>query len=268
MTHRNLTCTELDNRLGEYLARGLNDSSVAEIELHLSGCPSCAALVRDLEEISREAASLPVLSPSTDLWPAIAQRLDAPIVDLPARASTRVNRTRTPSWHRLRAGAIAAGLMGITAIGTFLLTRRATTPQVAVVRTPIASTLPTVLASDSTRGLVPDGEPSARQHASSAAQTSATAMPVSRAVRIPARDTYTAEILSLRGIVSQRRDELDPRTIAVIESSLSTIDSAIAEARHALQVDPASRFLSAQLNKALEKKLGLLRTAALLPSRT
>ena len=51
-------------------------------------------------------------------------------------------------------------------------------------------------------------------------------------------------------------------------SSIATIDSAIAEARRALEVDPASRFLSTQLNKALEKKLGLLRTAALLPSRT
>jgi hypothetical protein len=75
------------------------------------------------------------------------------------------------------------------------------------------------------------------------------------------------EIGRLRGVLSQRREDLDPATVAVLENSLKTIDKAVAEARQALANDPASRFLRDQLNKALEKKLGVLRTAALLPSR-
>ena len=35
MTTRNLTCHELDERLGDYLDGTLDDSSVADIELHL-----------------------------------------------------------------------------------------------------------------------------------------------------------------------------------------------------------------------------------------
>jgi hypothetical protein len=64
-----------------------------------------------------------------------------------------------------------------------------------------------------------------------------------------------------------RRADLDPATIAVVENSLTTIDRAIADARAALARDAASAFLNEQLNRALEKKLGLLRTVAFLPPR-
>jgi len=46
------------------------------------------------------------------------------------------------------------------------------------------------------------------------------------------------------------------------------IDDAIAQSKAALAQDPASRFLNNQLNSALDKKLELLRTAAMLPNRT
>jgi hypothetical protein len=67
-------------------------------------------------------------------------------------------------------------------------------------------------------------------------------------------------------VFDQQSEVLDPRTRAVLSSSLRTIDSAIAEARAALDRDPASQFLTHQLNKSLEQKLGLLRKAALLSS--
>jgi len=86
--------------------------------------------------------------------------------------------------------------------------------------------------------------------------------------RVPAAVTYDREISALRKLLEQRRNDLEPSTVAVLENSLTTIDKAIAEARAALAGDPASRFLKDQLNKALDKKLELLRTAALLPSRT
>ena len=79
---------------------------------------------------------------------------------------------------------------------------------------------------------------------------------------------YDREIVKLRSMVQTRRAELDPRTIAVLEQSIAVIDSAIAQSRAALAKDPASGFLATQLNQSLEKKVELLRTAALLPSRT
>jgi hypothetical protein len=79
---------------------------------------------------------------------------------------------------------------------------------------------------------------------------------------------YDKEISKLRTIVRSRRADLDPRTIAVLEQSIAVIDSAIAQSRSALAKDPASGFLANQLNHSLEKKVELLRTAAMLPART
>jgi len=51
----------------------------------------------------------------------------------------------------------------------------------------------------------------------------------------------------------------------VVEQSLRTIDQAIADARAALTTDASSPYLNDQLNRALEKKVSVLRRVALLP---
>ena len=61
---------------------------------------------------------------------------------------------------------------------------------------------------------------------------------------------------------------MDPRTAAIIEANLKVIDDAIAQSKAALAQDLASRFLKDQLKSAVDKKVELLRTAALLPNRT
>jgi hypothetical protein len=83
-----------------------------------------------------------------------------------------------------------------------------------------------------------------------------------------ARPMYDREIGLLRTIVHERRAQLDPATVAVLEQSVAVIDSAIAQSRAALARDPASGFLATQLNHSLEKKVELLRLAASLPART
>jgi hypothetical protein len=62
------------------------------------------------------------------------------------------------------------------------------------------------------------------------------------------------------------RDELDPRTIVVIERNLTAIDQAIREARAALDADPANTFLNSHLADARRKKLELLRRATMIHS--
>ncbi|HJQ55108.1 MAG TPA: hypothetical protein VJ825_14810 [Gemmatimonadaceae bacterium] len=79
---------------------------------------------------------------------------------------------------------------------------------------------------------------------------------------------YVNEISRLRSIIDNRRSQLDPVTVGVIEHNLAVIDSAIAQCRSALAKDPASAFLMQSLNNALENKVELLRTAATLPPRT
>jgi hypothetical protein len=56
--------------------------------------------------------------------------------------------------------------------------------------------------------------------------------------------------------------------VAIIERNLQIIDAAIAQSRAALARDPASQMLDQQLTHALDKKVELLRTAAMLPAST
>ena len=79
---------------------------------------------------------------------------------------------------------------------------------------------------------------------------------------------YDREIAKLRLLIEQRRNQLDPVTVAIIEKNLQVIDSAIAECKRAIARDPASRFLIESLNQSLQTKVELMRTAALLPTRT
>ncbi len=46
------------------------------------------------------------------------------------------------------------------------------------------------------------------------------------------------------------------------------IDTAIADCKKAIANDPSSRFLIESLNQSLQTKVELMRTAAMLPSRT
>jgi hypothetical protein len=79
---------------------------------------------------------------------------------------------------------------------------------------------------------------------------------------------YEGEIGALRNIIETRRSDLDSSTVAVLEKNLKLIDQAIAESKAALAADPASTFLAEQVSRAYDTKLELLRSAALLPSRT
>jgi hypothetical protein len=79
---------------------------------------------------------------------------------------------------------------------------------------------------------------------------------------------YGREIEMLQRIVSQRKTVLDTSTVAIIEKNLRIIDAAIEQSRAALEKDPASRLLGQQLTHALDKKVELLRTAAMLPAST
>jgi len=72
----------------------------------------------------------------------------------------------------------------------------------------------------------------------------------------------------LQRIARSREAQLDSSTVTVIERNLRVIDAAIEQSRAALARDPASGSLSDQLTRVLDKKVKLLRTAALLPAST
>ena len=272
MTHA-MNCDAVDERLADYLEGELSASDARAVEGHVASCVRCTALVRDLEGIRVNASMLPELSPSRDLWQGISERIDAPVIPFATvKASSAAASGRRHSFTRLRLVAVAAALVAVTAGVTYTLTiaganggsrdgQIAGVSQPTNVRTdsnasPATTPLPSNVAAVDTDSV---------RQADSANPSGA---PTQNVVNAPAAGPTSREIDRLRDIFTRNRNQLDPRTAAIIEANLKVIDEAIAQSKAALSQDPASQFLKDQLNGALDKKLELLRTAALLPQRT
>ncbi|MBI4541713.1 MAG: hypothetical protein HY705_01650, partial [Gemmatimonadetes bacterium] len=81
-----------------------------------------------------------------------------------------------------------------------------------------------------------------------------------------AMQSYAPAIQQLEQLLATRRPQLDTATVHVLERSLQLIDSAIAQARSALAQDPDNGYLNGHLQRALDRKLDVLRRAALMPT--
>ena len=282
-----MACDDFADKLADYLEGDLSPVGREAMDAHAATCAECRQLLSELEALRVDAAALPPLEPSRDLWAGIAERIDARVLPLDASRTTTVRRT----WRH--PAVAAAALVLVTAGVTHLWTRYSyeqpaaslvPSEQVAAARelgmpardsevTESASPAPTAEAPATRRVAGASTRSGARPTAGRPTGRTAAVL-VSRSpnangiTRTEAEPVYDREIVKLRAIVRDRRAQLDPRTIAVLEQSIAVIDSAIAQSRAALAKDPASGFLATQLNHSLEKKVELLRTAALLPART
>ena len=284
MTNRPMmTCAEVDGMLLDYLEETLDTTSRASVDQHVASCVRCTAVIRDIGAIRSEAARLPDLAPSRDLWKGISERIEPSV--LPLSAPSRPAGPRR--WIPLAAAAAAALVIGTAGV-TYLATSRwlASSSQVAAVTQPAPiSTAPAHLplpggASEeiAAGGLAAESSAGSREtqaatspsrSAGRSGQTSAALASRSGGASPSASDmAYGDEIQRLQSIITERRNQLDPATVSVIEASLKVIDAAVKQSRAALARDPRSGFLVDQLNSALDKKIDLLRTVALLPSRT
>jgi hypothetical protein len=286
-TYMPLDCDGFAAELADYLEGDAPDAVRAAMEVHAAGCADCRLLLDDIGDIRSEAAALPALTPSRDLWAGIAERIDAPVIPLERKRSAIVVRR---SWAR--PAIAAAALVVFTAGITYSVTKTQITRSLAVTQSgpdrvaaatptttpdsvePSSASAPTTVASVNSG--VTSSQPAPTRSAASRGTTTPRASLPAQPVRLAngenvmrsAEPVYDREIEKLRKIVKTRRTQLDPRTITVLEQSVAVIDSAIAQSRAALAKDPASGFLAEQLNHSLEKKVELLRTAAMLPART
>jgi hypothetical protein len=293
--HQMISCDDFAAHLADYLEGDASEAVREAMTAHAATCASCAELLADLRQLPQMAAALPPLAPSRDLWAGIAERIDARVLPLDAPRAVQPVLMRR-GW--LRPAAAAAALMIVTAGVTYQLTKTSITSSLNVASTPVvrsdlpqrvslgvpagrATTADTITKTPAQRNTFAAGAAPATRLASSG-KTGGERTPltlggpaVRPTVRLASNDplggaepVYDREIAKLRVIVRERRSQLDPATIAVLEQSIAVIDSAIAQSRAALAKDPASGFLAGQLNYSLEMKVELLRTAALLPSRT
>jgi hypothetical protein len=279
MTTNAMSCELFNEQLMAYLERETDDATSAAIERHGVTCAECGALLADLRRLRIDAANLPPMQPARDLWAGIAERIEAPVVSIGERLpeGSRGAGVVRPSVARrwLRGASIAAGLVLAAGVGYF-----------ARGADPIPTTVPDVasLPADTAIQIVPETilvpVPGLTESKAVATRNPQPETPpitpvvrsvdvqnAARAVAAVAAD-YDREIARLQRLIDERRNQLDPVTVAVIEKNLKVIDTAIAECKKAIAGDPASGFLIESLNQSLRSKVELMRTAALLPSRT
>ncbi|MEX2152436.1 MAG: zf-HC2 domain-containing protein [Gemmatimonadaceae bacterium] len=267
-----MSCELFTERLMAYLEHETDEATRAAIERHSVTCAECGALLADLRKLRIDSANLPELQPSRDLWSGIATRIEAPVVSIGGTVVREADRGRVRSivmsrW--MRGAMIAASLVAAAGVGYLARGAETTTGP----SNPVAEfRVDTVRVAE----IPPDVQPSItlpRPDRTSAAPPAATVAPPVRPPEVQlALATLTAdydrEIARLRVLIEQRRNQLDPATVAVIEKNLQVIDTAIDDSKKAIATDPASRFLIESLNQSLRSKVELMRTAALLPSRT
>lgn len=231
------------DRLSGYLDDDLAPAERAAIDQHLASCAVCRSTLDDLRTLQVQARALATTTatPSADLWPGIAARLAGPREIAPMVDGAAPPAARVLPWYRRRVSvgvvelALAASL--VAAIGGALLVtnRRGDVPATPPGPAPIVA------------------------QAESLEPEAAVVAPVNFADR-----QYDAAVTDLERMLREHRDRLDPRTVVVLERNLRVIDDAIAEARQALAADPANTLLNAHLAGARQRKLDLLRRAALI----
>ena len=245
-----ITCEHVDTVLSAWFEGDLELAERQAVDAHLRECLRCASLVRDIEAIRRDAASLSGMAPSRDLWDGIAARIEAPVIELTPRQAPAPRRR---AWQMAAAAVV---LVAASSGVTYVLTS-------AERRAPSAEQLASTAGDSMTPAAPVSGNPGVLTPSRRSTPRGSTLLV--RAEPMAPEVMYDQEITRLRAILDERRGSLNTATVAAVEKSLKAIDVAISDARAALASDAQSRFLNEQLNRTLEKKLGVLRRVALLP---
>ena len=218
------------NQLSAYLDDELDSASRNRLEAHLAGCPACAVVLADLRAIVAAAPHYAGREPGRDLWTSIESRLNqADVVPIGISRPTdrlSVSPSSRPSprrfgWTALIAASVAMAIVGGGAVWLALRSPQAVEAPLAVRPAPSISTLPVAFA---------DRE-------------------------------FDAAVQDLEQVLAAGRGRLDTVTVRLVEENLRKIDAAIADARAAIQRDPANLYLNRQIAANMRLKLNLLRSA-------
>ncbi len=216
------------DQLSAYLDGELDLARRRRLEAHLAACPECSALLVDLRAIVAAAPHYEGQQPSRDLWSDIEARLDqAEVIPIGTSRRPDLPPSRRFSWPQLIAASFVMAALGGGA--TYLALRSKTTQP-------------------ATNAVQPPDFPTSRP-------------PDSLHTVAYAEEQYDAAVRDLELILDAGRSRLDSTTVRTIELSLQKIDAAIAEARTAVQRDPANAYLSRQIAANMRRKLNLLRAA-------
>ncbi|MEO5902549.1 MAG: hypothetical protein ABIQ55_00900, partial [Gemmatimonadaceae bacterium] len=223
MIDNKMTCGECDELFLDYFEDTLDVSTLSRFNEHTSTCLRCQTLIRDVNGIRGQAAVLPDFPPSRDLWSGIEERIQPEIRSI----ATRSGGTISKRWLATAAAALVVATSGVT----YLATARSIIKPV-VVTTPKIALPPQVGTAPELATSAPNGEPSAAAVAPRVGAAPRTRIPLIVAGVSPKMSlassapptapelAFSGEIDQLQSVLVERRAQLDPETLKVVEDNL------------------------------------------------
>jgi hypothetical protein len=225
-----MTCSDFQERIGEYTDGVLDRTSSEALDAHLQTCAACRAMAEDFRDIRLAALGLEKQAPPPRVWAKLSERLDA--------------ERRRPRWMRTagrsldfawgRPLAVAATLLLIVGGSSWVLWQQLPQRQPAQVATQPATAAEADLVQS-----------------------------VETELKL-AEEHYEKAISGLEQITRSEGSALDPQVASVLQKNLSVIDQAIGESRAALRAQPASDVAQESLFEALRSKVSLLQETVVL----
>jgi hypothetical protein len=215
-----------------------------------------------LKALLNATARLPrSIEPPVDQWPGIRGRIDDSRV-VPIRAGVASQAAPTVVGRRRRTYLVAAAAVMLIAGGVYL-TRGAfymSAPPLA--DTPAVAPAPAVTPAPPPATASPQGaaRPGVRSVSTRRTNDHAHVMSAFDAYEDAARDLSTS--------LNARRSQLDPKTLAVLDTCMKQIDKAINEARAALGRNPGNEIVTDFLRSSYRQKIDLLKRTVEGPRRT
>jgi len=219
---------DIVNQLSAYLDGELSVEARARVDAHLVTCAECRVVLDDLRAIVVTAPSYEGIGPQRDLWAGI-QRGIGEAKSLPFAPRPSPLAAQRYSLRQLLAASLA---FAAVAGGSVYVALRQAAP---------ATEMPAPVA------LRPSPTPTTATNVASA--------------NARVGEVYDQAVGDLERVLAEGRDQLEPRTLKVIEDNLRIIDRAIAEARTAIAADPANGYLRSQVAANMRRKLDILRQA-------
>jgi anti-sigma factor RsiW len=222
------------DQLSEYLDGSLTQAEREALDAHLVTCLECRSVMEELRRVVDRARGLDDRPPTKDLWSGIATRIGSS----GGAAVVSIDRARTPARTGRRLSfslpqAIAAGIALVAlSSGAVWLALRSPAEQVATTT------------------------------------HDADALVRNASWRKGVDSTFSGVVEDMHHTLESNRARLDSSTVRVLEKNLAIIDSAIAEARRALDEDPNNNYLNHHLADTMRRKADLLRRASALGVRT
>src|SRR5687767_6601600 len=228
------TCDQIRPQLSGYVDRHLEAARAGEVRAHLLSCDACRGIADDLGLLRDAARKLGPMEPPPHVWLEIAGRVRlesfTPEAASPLRAVAAPGRLRSDTWQWL---GLAAALLLITLAVYSIATPDSPAPVAVTTNTPgNAPEVPTV-------------------------ETVEEAMKRAEA-------EYEKAIAQLEQLVKSGDLSVSATTVATLQKSLTTIDSAIADSRAALNSSPDSQPARTSLFEALRNKVNLLQHTVVL----